>query len=617
MKVETLTIDDDFFAPEPDSSTSNQEASNQGANNNLSQLTESNEALDNEDNEADEISLVSRLSSSNNNELDDELLEPNYEDEPLELEVDPNNQPGNNVLLRILLVILGTGVVALIIALVLMLFNGSNNSFNANQSESTETEEPLDPLALAQLESEKKTAQLILLGDEPVEPSVSSVVQNEQPQTTSQPAQPTQPIQPTPSPNSSPPPSTVRQVSRPPTPTQPPNASSSPSRVRQVSRPPTPTSPPNNATTPNSQPKQLPSRETLAKRGWSGFAPSEQQQDQQELANSNPVIANSNVSNSPNLLNQPPSKIPVIRISLNNKSQTIPNPSNWSYYAQKKEPFLVSLNPETNNSEQPIKLLSGNSPQNSLPTYKNQKTVSSTSTSTSPSPSPTPSSLTSQLTSHRSPTIFPVGTQLKARLETPIIWTNEMKDNPRPFTLTLTQPLVDQSGKIVLPLGTSFSGKVTNVTTNGMVIAEIITFSYQTQQQWQTIEIPSSTLLVLGNNTQPLMANVLNDPGGNIATQDAFLGALGAAQAGFNRVNTPDTQTQINTNSFGFNSTTTTNQQGNLMTGLAEGLFSTLKGRLEQRAEKATNEYANQQPIYVVNNGTEVTILVNAILEIN
>ncbi len=595
MKVETLTVDDDFFAPESAPSRSNQ-----GANNNLSQPPESNQTVDNE---LDEISLVSQLSGSNNNELNDELLETNYEDEPLELDVNPNNQPGNNVLLRILLVVLGTGVIALIIALVLMLFNVSTDSFNANQAtESTETEDPSDPLALAQLESEKKTAQLILLGDQPVVdnreqplPETSSSTPSSQPKQATQPTQPpsSSPVSPTP----------VRQVSPPPTPIQPSRRSAAtpapPTPVRRVSPPPTPNNPSSSATTINSQPKELPSRETLAQKGWSGFAQSQPEKNQQELANSNPIIANSdsshdthhtrsNISNgATNSTSQLPPKIPVIRISLSDNSQTIPNPSNWSYYAQKKEPIIISLNPETSETNPPTKLLSGHSLQNTLPTYKREKTE------------------------------FPVGTQLKARLETPIIWTDEMKDNPRPFTLTLSQPLLDQSGKIVLPIGTSFSGLVTNVTTNGMVIASIITFSYQKNRQWQTLQIPSNTMLVLGNKTQPLMANVLNDPGGNIAAQDAFLGALGAAQAGFNQVNTPDTQTQINTNGFGFNSTTTTNQQGNLMTGLAEGLFSTLKGRLEQRAEKATDDYVNQQPIYVVNNGTEVTILVNAILEIN
>ncbi len=587
MKVETLTIDDDFLSEESDSSQSNQAAN-----------TQSNQPPDDK---VDETTF-SRLPSSNNEQLNDELnyqsLETHDEDEPLELDINPNNHPGNNVFLRILIVVLATGVVALIIALLFKLFNVSTGDFNANQSsDGTETQDSLDPLAQAQRESEQKTAQLILLGDEPV---VNSPKQPPPENSTPTPTPTPTPNQPT---NPNPPPSTVRQVSRRTTPSTP-SSSRPPSTVRRVSSPSTPNQPPNSATTSQSQPKELPSRETLAKRGWSGFAPSEQQQDQQQLANSNPVIPNSNVSNSANNTNQPLS-IPVIRISLSDNSQTIPNPSDWSYYAQKKTPFLVTLNSQTNDTDPSVKRLPSNSPSNPLPTYKSQRPVPSTSSSTP------------QLTPQSSPTVFPVGTQLKARLETPIIWTDEMKDNPRPFTLTLTENLLAPSGKIVLPIGTSFSGKVTNVTTNGMVIAEIITFSYQNNRQWKTIQIPSNTMLVLGNNTQPLMAKVLNDPGGNIATQDALLGVLGAAEAGLNHVNTADTQTEINTNGFGFNSTTTTNQQGNLVTGLAEGLFSTLKGRLEQRAETAIDDYGNQQPIYVVNNGTDVTILINAILEIN
>ncbi|WP_013334828.1 hypothetical protein [Gloeothece verrucosa] len=519
------------------------------------------------------------------NELSDPISIVSSHPEELDLSsIEEDSSSTKNPWLRIVILTLISGLGVGFIILILMLFNGSKP---LNQSASTSSQqEKVDPVAEAQQQAEQRQARLILLGEKvggtvPVQDASgepSTIVKAKSTAHSSQrPVSTTSP--PPPRVSETPPPPTYRSVRTVSTP--PPRVSetvfSPSSSYRPLTYNPPPSSVRQNVSPHNSKKPEDPtaSRETLSKRGWSGFAENNQNQSNQILAQS-PQPDES--------LGATLDDIPVIRLGEPDNGEIT-----WQYYAHQKSPTalksnskLIAAGTEGSGELVPPKAALKDSNFNNFNT---------------------------------SPTVYPVGTQLVGQLEMPIV---VFEGSNVPFTIKLTQNLTGNNGRIVLAKGTILTAQVTGVASNGLMSANVTSISYIKNGKPVTQPIPSNYLLVLSKSGQPLQAKVVDPRNGEIARQDLILGILGAADRGFEIINQPKTQTQIVQSGYGFSSSSSSSSRdNNVPAGLAQGFFGTLKDRWENRLQQSSSTNVNNKPVFVVRAKTEVRIFLNAVLEIN
>ncbi len=629
------TIELDFFEPEPEQSTSSDDSDTNTNTNTITQTVTT-------PTEEEKTALFEAIN-------DDSLVEPDLTNEDLASEQDDNansSKWSNSKYTQLTVVGVVFGGAALLGVAALGLFSSfSQPDISQNDPRSENSEVTEDPTAAAIASAENSKAQLILLGESVDSQPPRQKIEDNQTASTDTPTTPT-PTNPTstpPIPNSPPAPTTPRRVATPPPPRSP-----RPSRATTPPPPPrvttTPTPQPNHSTV-ASKPEPTPiDRHALSQRGWSGFHAHSQETNANSSANTNPqTIPNTNTNTSLTLANHLSSghpssghpshspstandDVPIIRLGNPTSS---PSPTlNWDFFKSvtSRQSPVTSYGQFTVTRDQ-LKL------NNSCVTSRdeNEKTTLVRSDCTLVTVNPTPASAkNSRPYLSQLPVTFPLGTQLKAKLTTPIIYTNASQNagsnnhnqavSP-PFTLVLTEHLLTPTGNIALVAGTLMVGRVVSITPSGLVSAEITSIAYETSTSQQPITraIPSGQILVFSDHNQPLRAQRLNDPSGAIAQQDFFLGSLGAAARGLEYANQPQTQTSIQQNGFGGinSSSTTTNQNVGLVPGLAEGFFSTLKGRMESRANQAITEYTQQVPEYHVPANTPVSLFFNAVLEVN
>ncbi|MGK7944096.1 MAG: hypothetical protein AB4058_06475 [Microcystaceae cyanobacterium] len=438
----------------------------------------------------------------------------------------------------------------------------------------TDLERSTDPTAQAIQEAENSKAKLILLGDTiretppitPTEPDKGNEANKSVESTATAPSP--QPVR-TPTPSAQPvrTPTPTRRTSRPVPPSRP---------SQRVATPPPPHSTVASVSTAEPEPEPEIDRQALSQRGWSGFVEAAVALKADESVSDEQIAASSTSPTSSD-------DIPVIR--LGDENHSVPPIPNWSYQA-KTQGSLMTFAPNTT-------LVASNT---SALRYLNTS---------------------KERLSKGESVQFPLGTQLQGKLTSPIIYTTQAQFR-QPFTVELTEDLSTNKGRVALPAGTLMVGKVIDLTPSGMVSAEITAISYTQGRRTVHQAIPSGQILLLGENSQPLRAQRLNDPSGAIAGQDLLLGTLGAASTGLEYANQPDTQTIIQQSGQGFSSSsTTTNQDVDLAAGLAEGFFQSLEDRVSQRAETAIQEYQSQTPEYQVQTNTQVQLFFNAVLEIN
>ena len=589
---------------------------------------------------------------------DDSVIEPDLsEDNLVETEDDSHSSKwSNSKYTQIVIIAVVFSVICFVGAGAFGLFSfftQPNISRNVPDIDNSELDE--DPTQDAITEAENSKARLILLGESVDSRPPKQKLKEVDAQTQTPPNQPTSTTPTTATPttatpttatpttstptsssrSSDPAPTTVARVSTPPPPL----------RTRRSGPPPTPTttSTPTTSTIATQPSKKVIDRQALSQRGWSGFAQvahnltQPQPQSSAETPPENnaysqpqPPTPNTQPSNPQPSNPQQTEPIPVIRLVMGDST---PNPQ-WQFQSVPEQTSLQSgqQNGDSTreniqsslNNFQPVKL---NDP-NDISTLLGANKLSLTQTLQH-------NNIELPLTSQDNlnslhgqlPQTFPKGTQLNGQLTTPIVHTLNSSPNNNnnanstftyPFSIVVTQDLLNHTGKTALPAGTLMMGRVVSLTPSGMIHAEITSISYKKQGQPFSVSIPPGQILVLSENSQPLKAQRLNDPSGAIASQDFLVGTLGAAATGLEYANQPQTQTSIQQNGFGgFNSSsTTTNQDVGLIPGLAEGFFNTLKGRMESRADTAIAEYQRQVPEYYVPANTNVTLFFNAVLEI-
>jgi hypothetical protein len=198
-----------------------------------------------------------------------------------------------------------------------------------------------------------------------------------------------------------------------------------------------------------------------------------------------------------------------------------------------------------------------------------------------------------------------VGTKAKARLQTPIAWSDEVRNPNQNFLVELSEPLKGSDGEVSIPKGAYLVARVSAAGAGGII--QMSAVSYLSTRNDRTIErpLPQGAILILGKNGQPLQAKVTgNHRGTNVVTV-----LLSGASAATSLVNQATSQSYLgNGGSF---STTTTSPNPNYVAGFGQGVASELMQQIQQRNQHARQQSESQPNVYILAQNTKVQVFVN------
>jgi hypothetical protein len=207
-----------------------------------------------------------------------------------------------------------------------------------------------------------------------------------------------------------------------------------------------------------------------------------------------------------------------------------------------------------------------------------------------------------------------IGQTALATLETALIWesTNTSKNNDlvERFLLTLSTPLVNSQGDIILPVGTPMLVAVRSVHGSGRVSAVVETVV----KDGLEISLPSGAIFLRGQGGAPLMASLIQSGQKERMAANATTFALGALSKTGELLNRGSSSTFISGGNF---SQTQEFNEPNYIGGLLEGGFTPLAERMNEQHENRLSQLDNRTPLWMVNQGTTVEIFVNQSLDFN
>ena len=200
-----------------------------------------------------------------------------------------------------------------------------------------------------------------------------------------------------------------------------------------------------------------------------------------------------------------------------------------------------------------------------------------------------------------------VGTKAKARLQTPIAWSDEVQNPNQNFLVQLSEPLKGSDGEVSIPKGAYLVARVSTAGASGIILLSAV--SYLSALGDRTLErsLPQGAILILGKNGQPLQAKLTRNHHsfGNVGTV-----LLSGADAATSLVNQATSQSYLgNGGSF---STTTASRKPNYVAGFGQGVASELMQQIQQRNQHARQQSESQPNVYILAQNTKVQVFVNS-----
>ena len=217
----------------------------------------------------------------------------------------------------------------------------------------------------------------------------------------------------------------------------------------------------------------------------------------------------------------------------------------------------------------------------------------------------------------RSARAIAAGTTSEGTIEIPAIWSpyDEANGSTELFVIQLSSPLVDTAGVPVVPSGSELSVRIDRVEPTGYVRMSGVAIAKEVGGQKQQFPLPAGSVSVRGEGGDALLArnDPRLDPGGDIASMDAGLFALGGLGKVGELLNRADS---VQTNSFsGFGgssfSSSVDNGNTNIVGGILEGGANAILPSIQQRNQRAIQEAMQREQLWVVEAGTAVTVVVN------
>ena len=203
-----------------------------------------------------------------------------------------------------------------------------------------------------------------------------------------------------------------------------------------------------------------------------------------------------------------------------------------------------------------------------------------------------------------------IGQQAIAVLESSLMWESERNQDEfvERFMVTLSTPLTNHQGVVMLPIGTPMLVAVRSVHDSGKVTAVV----ESVVKDGHEIPLPDGAMFLRDSGGNPLMANLVPSGQRERMRANATTFVLGALSRTGELLNQGNTSTFISGGNFAqtqeFNSP-------NYIGGLLEGGFTPLAERLNQQHENRLSNLDNRTPLWMVEKGTTVEIFVNQTIE--
>jgi hypothetical protein len=201
------------------------------------------------------------------------------------------------------------------------------------------------------------------------------------------------------------------------------------------------------------------------------------------------------------------------------------------------------------------------------------------------------------------------GTYAAARLVTPIYWAQDLANEQQSqrTALELTEPLIGSQGEVALEAGTSLVAEVNVIAGSGLLQLYVTDVVVTEDGQQQVMSIPPQSLVIAGNEGQPLIAREIQNTGEIRAAeiQLALLGALGNVGELLNRPESESTAVGLTGSA-----SSTTYGAPNILAGLLEGAADAVLPIEQDRVTNRIDDYDNQPRIWYHGSDTPVMLFI-------
>ncbi|HEY9645407.1 MAG TPA: hypothetical protein V6C88_03505 [Chroococcidiopsis sp.] len=211
------------------------------------------------------------------------------------------------------------------------------------------------------------------------------------------------------------------------------------------------------------------------------------------------------------------------------------------------------------------------------------------------------------------------GAIASGRLETPIIWAQDLdaSQQPQRFAMTLSQPLMGANGTVALPAGAVLILSVGGVDQSGLVSLAVVGAIAPSDHSPAWVSLPSSALSITAEGNKPLMAEPYNGASRHIANLDRNLALMG----GLAQLGQFVTNPSASTTAQGLTSTvtTTTNRRvnpGSILGAVLDGAFGALQQQVSQRNTQQIRDLLQRPKLWYIPADQTLQIVANESFEV-
>ena len=198
-----------------------------------------------------------------------------------------------------------------------------------------------------------------------------------------------------------------------------------------------------------------------------------------------------------------------------------------------------------------------------------------------------------------------VGSTAEGRLETPIAWGTGDAGNQN-YLVKLTKPLKASDGSDVLPVGAYLVVQLAESNGSGFAKLRGVSVLVNSNGDTQEKQLPPNAVLIMAKDGGFLKAQ--SRKGSYLGNN--FISAIVAGVAKAAEVqNRP--VTQVSTNSNGFSTSSTTNEQKDLSAAFGEGAFNSVLDNIKSSNVARFQQLSGREEVFVIDVGKAVQIFVN------
>lgn len=198
-----------------------------------------------------------------------------------------------------------------------------------------------------------------------------------------------------------------------------------------------------------------------------------------------------------------------------------------------------------------------------------------------------------------------VGSTAEGRLETPIAW-GAGDAGGQNYLIKISKPLKASDGGEVLPVGSYLVAQLTS--SNGAGFAQLrgVSVLINSNGDTQEKQLPENAVLIMASDGGFLKAE--SRKGSNLGGN--FISAVVAGVAKAAEIqNRPTSQTSTNSN--GFSTLSTINDDKNLPAAFGEGAFGSVLDNIKTSNIARSQQLNNRQEVFVIDAGKSVQIFIN------